>query len=293
MPPPSEPLLVIVGPTASGKTELALSIAEGSDGEIVSADSVQVYRGFDIGSGKPSEQERHRIPHHLIDCADPLDAMDAARWAALADSAIADIRARNKTPIICGGTFLWVRALLYGLAPAPPADPDVRRRHESVVESRGRPALHAELSSVDPATASRLSPNDFVRVSRALEVYELTGTPMSKWQTEHGFRTTRHDFRLVGIGRSREDLNARIAARVRAMLDAGWIDEVRGLVSRGYRGARAMNAVGYRQIAEAVDSGDVRPDALFETIDRATRIFARRQRTWLRDQPVEWLDPQP
>lgn len=291
MPAAAGSLLVIVGPTASGKTELALRIAEDQNAEIVSADSVQIYREFDVGSGKPTAEERARVPHHLIDWADPLESMDAARWASLAESTIAEIRARGKTPIICGGTFLWVRALLYGLAPAPPADVEVRTRHEALVQAKGRPALHAELTDVDPESASRLSPNDFVRVSRALEVYELTGTKMSAWQEQHGFRTPRHDAKLVGIRRSRDELNARIAARVRAMLGARWIEEVERLLARGYRDARAMKAVGYRQIVEALDAGDAEPEALFERIDRATRIFARRQRTWLREQTVEWVEP--
>src|SRR5690606_7036261 len=166
----SAPLLVIVGPTASGKTELAVQVAEASNGEIVSADSVQVYRGFDIGSGKPSAEQRRRAPHHLIDVCDPLDAMDAARWAALAEASISDIVSRGRRPIVCGGTYLWVRALIFGLAAAPPGDPTLRAQHRALVDAEGRAALHARLAAADPQAAARLSPNDFVRVSRALEV---------------------------------------------------------------------------------------------------------------------------
>lgn len=287
------PLLVVVGPTASGKTDLAIRLAEASNGEIVSADSVQVYRHFDIGSGKPNADERSRARHHLVDVCDPLESIDAAQWAARADRAIADIRARGKVPILCGGTFLWIRALLYGLASAPPADEALRNRHRALADERGRDALHAELALADAESAARLNPNDFVRVSRALEVYELTGKPMSEWQKEHGFRERRFDARLVGLGvaQDRERLDERIRARVRSMLDGGWLDEVRDLLGRGFGDARAMAAVGYRQVREAVDSREESAESaeLRSAIVRATRIFARRQRTWLRDEPVRWL----
>ncbi|HMR06866.1 MAG TPA: tRNA (adenosine(37)-N6)-dimethylallyltransferase MiaA, partial [Polyangiaceae bacterium] len=179
-------LLVVVGPTASGKTELALKMAQRLHGEIVSADSVQVYRHFDIGSGKPSADEQARATHHLVDIVDPTDSMDAAAWAARADAAIRDIRARGRVPIVCGGTFLWVKALLRGLSPAPRGDETLRAAHRAIAEAEGRSALHARLAQVDAASAERLNPNDFVRVSRALEVFELSGKPMSQWQAEHG-----------------------------------------------------------------------------------------------------------
>lgn len=292
-PAASVPLLVVVGPTATGKTELAVELAERLGGEIVSADSVQVYRAFVAGTGKPSTAERARAEHHLIDVVDPLEPVDAARFAELAEAALADIRARGKRPIVCGGTFLWVRALVFGLAAAPPADPAIRARHRALVDAEGRPALHAALAAVDPVAAARLSPNDFVRVSRALEVYELTGAPLSELQASHGFKTPRHRARLLGVRRDPAELDERIAARVRAMLRAGWVDEVRALLDAGYATARAMGSVGYRQIHDAIRTGaSLDDDALFDPIRRATRIFARRQRTWLRDEDVEWLEPQ-
>jgi len=196
-------------------------------------------------------------------------------------------------PIVCGGTFLWVRALLYGLASAPAADPAIRRRHAARATSEGRAALHAELARVDPESAARLSPNDFVRVSRALEVWEQSGVPLSRWQAEHGFREARYRADLVGIAWPGPELDRRIRERTARMLEAGWVDEVRGLLAAGYAEARAMRSVGYRQVAEAL-AGETLPgeSELCDRIVRATRVFARRQRTWLRDEPVRWLSPE-
>ena len=289
-PPAPDELLVVVGPTASGKTELAVRLAERFGGEVVGADSVQVYRGFDVGSGKPTAEERGRAPHHLVDVADPLEPFDAQRFAALADQAIADIRARGRVPIVCGGTYLWVRALVRGLAPAPPADPAVRARHAEIAAAEGRAALHAKLAGVDPESAARLAPNDFVRVSRALEVWELSGKPQSAWFAEHGFRATRHAARLLGVQRAREEIDRRIEARTERWLAEGWVDEVRGLVAGGYGEARAMGSVGYRQIQEHL-AGAIPAEDLAGAIVRATRVFVRRQRTWLRDEPVAWVTP--
>jgi tRNA dimethylallyltransferase len=280
----------VVGPTASGKTELAIELCERVGGEIVSADSVQVYRHFEIGTGKPDSSERARARHHLIDVIEPAEAMDAARFAELADSAITDIRARGRRPIVCGGTFLWVRALLFGLAPAPPGDPTVRQRHAELVERSGRAALHAELARVDESSARRLAPNDFVRVSRALEVFELTGVPLSRFQAQHGFREARHRARLVGVQREREEHDQRIAERCERMLDAGLIDEVRSLLARGFGASRAMGSVGYKQVTEALSrGGPIARAELHARMVSATRVFARRQRTWLRDEPVLWV----
>jgi tRNA dimethylallyltransferase len=253
---------------------------------------MQIYRGFDIGTGKPSARERELTPHHLLDVADPLETWDAARWAEQAAELVGELRARGKVPIVCGGSFLWVRALIYGLVEAPRGDEALRARHRELAEQSGRAALHARLAEVDPPSAARLSPNDFVRVSRALEVFELTGVPMSQVQAQHGFREQRFPARLLGVERSRPELDQLIAERVRTMLAAGWVAEVEGLLARGYGSARAMASVGYRQISDALRTGAASNEtALAEAIVRATRVFARRQRTWLRDQPVEWLSP--
>src|SRR3954468_12049795 len=283
-------LWVVVGPTASGKTSLAIELCESYGGEIVSADSVQVYRHFEIGTGKPSNEERARARHHLIDVIEPSEPMDAARFAELAELAMADIRARGKRPIVCGGTFLWVRALIHGLVPAPPADPALRARHQARVAEVGRGGLHEDLARVDPEAARRLAPNDFVRVSRALEVHELTGVRMTDWQAAHGFKTSRDAARLLGVQRGKDELDQRILARCKAMLAAGWLEEGRQMLARGFGATRPFASVGYKQIALALESDGAIDEAALElSIFRATRIFARRQRTWLRDQPIEWL----
>lgn len=281
-------LLCIVGPTASGKTDLAMAVAERVDGEIVSADSVQVYRGFDIGSGKPNAEERARAPHHVIDVLDPKDLIDAAAYSKLAEAAIADIRSRGKLPILCGGTYFWVRALVLGLVDAPPGDADIRARHRALVDEKGRNALHDELARVDPTSASRLHPNDVVRVSRALEIYELSGRKMSDWHAEHGFRQRRMDHVLVAPSVTPDQLTERIAARVDKWLASGWIEEVKALLDAGHRDSRAMSSVGYAEVRSFIDATLPR-ESLRDAIVQSTRIFARRQRTWLRSAPVEWL----
>ena len=284
----SDNLLTIVGPTASGKTSLAVALAEKLGGEIVSADSVQIYRGFDAGSGKPSAEELARAPHHLLSALDPLDPVDAAGWAELAVRHIAEIRARGRVPIVCGGTFLWIKVLRFGLAGAPAASERVRGEHRMIAESEGRAALHARLDAVDPEMAARLHPNDFVRVSRALEVYELSGKVLSAWQREHAFARVRHPARLVAVGHDPATLTERIRSRVASWLAHGWIEEVEALLARGYGASRAMGSVGYAQVS-AMLKGELSRAEIEEAIVRATRVFARRQRTWLRDADVTWL----
>lgn len=285
-------LIAIAGPTASGKSDLAMELCARVNGEIISADSVQIYRGFDIGSGKPTAAEQARVRHHLIDVLDPLDAVDAAQFAAMGDAAIKDIRLRKKRPIVCGGTFLWQKALLFGLSVAPPANAEIRERHRAEAERHGRPALHDRLRAVDPISATRLHPNDLVRVSRALEVFELSGIPLSTGHAEHALAAPRYDARIFAINRTTEDLTARIEGRVKTWLESGWIEETKALLERGYGEARAMGSVGYREIRTYLGGGLPRDD-LAPTIVRGTRVFARRQRTWLRSAEVECLGVQP
>lgn len=283
-----EVLVCVVGPTASGKSALAAALAQKYDGEIISADSVQVYRGFDIGSAKPTAEEQRAIPHHVIDIADPMDHIDARAFIALADKAIADCVARKKRPIVCGGTFLWVKALLFGLAEAPPGDAALREQYKHVFDVEGAEALHAQLRAVDPEAADRLHPNDFVRVSRALEVHAQSGRSLSSIQAAHKFQTPRYNARLVGIAHTPDELTVRIQARVDAwMQDDAFLDEVRALINNGFAGARAMGSVGYKEAALYL-KGELSREALVEEMVRATRIFARRQRTWLNSEEVLW-----
>jgi tRNA dimethylallyltransferase len=288
----SDPLLVIVGPTGSGKSELGLRLAQQVGGEIVSADSVQVYRHFDIGSGKLPEPERRGIPHHGIDVFEPEAEVDASRFAELADAWITDIRARGRVPIVCGGTYLWIRALVHGLVPAPGKNEAIRERHRHIVETEGRSALHALLVPVDPRAAARLNPNDTVRVSRALEVYELLGRPLSELHEEHAFATERYLPLYVGIEHG-ASLDGRFEARVDAMLDQGFVQEVRDLCAAGYGASRPMKSVGYRQVRALLELEPTpQREAVAREVVRAMRVFARRQRTWLKGRKVTWLTPE-
>ncbi len=284
-------LLCFVGPTASGKTELAIQVAERVGGEILSIDSVQVYRHFDIGSGKATPEERARAPHHLLDLYDPHSYVDAIEFAKLAQETILSVRARNRVPILCGGTFFWMRTILFGLVAAPKGDPVLRDKHRAIF-ANDRAALHDELRKVDPASAERLHPNDLVRVSRALEVFELSGTPLSALQKEHGFQTPLHDAALYGIRWTPEELTLRIEARARQWISNGWLDEIAKLRAMGFASTRAMQSVGYKQANEFLEGGGLSNgshDALIESVVRATRIFARRQRTWLGHENTTWV----
>ena len=279
-------ILVVGGVTASGKTGAAIAIAERFGGELVGADSVQVYRGFDIGSAKPGPEELDRARHHLIDVVDPDVEIDAAGYADLADEAIRDITSRGRLPIVVGGTGLWLRALLRGLVDLPPVDPEIRARLGAEADARGAPAMHARLGQVDPIAQRRIHPNDRLRILRALEVFEQTGTPLGALHDEHALGAPRYDALTFVLDRPREELHLRLKARIRAMLDRGWVDEVRSLLAKWGPDARAMGSVGYREVKAHVLEGV----ALEETerlAYKSTRIYARRQRTWFRSEPGE------
>lgn len=283
-----EPLLVIAGPTATGKTAAAIEAARHFDGELIGADSVQVYRGFDIGSAKPTAEELAGITHHLIDVIDPDEDIDAADYAARADRAIAAVRGRDRLPIVVGGTGLWIRALLRGLVDLPPVDTVLRQKLEAVVESEGAPSLHARLAEVDPVTADAVHPNDALRIVRALEVYEQTGTPLGTLRSEHALGEPRYRTVFVVLDMDREAHAAAIEARAQHMMDEGWIDEVRALRARWGDEIRPFGSVGYREVLAHVR--DTIPfDETLRRIRRSTRIYARRQRTWFRGEPgVSW-----
>jgi tRNA dimethylallyltransferase len=277
---------VLLGPTASGKSRLAMALALQHPIEIVSVDSVQVYRGMDIGTAKPSAAEREAVPHHLIDLVDPTEAYSAGRFRQDAVRAIAEILARGRIPLLVGGTMLYYRALAAGIDALPAADPGVRAHIDADAAARGWPALHAELARVDPQAAARLQPGDAQRIQRALEVWRLTGKPISALQSG---RTPELPFDLQAFALAPEDraqLHARIAARFDAMLKAGLVDELRSLRKRFALSAQlpAMRAVGYRQAWRFLE-GEITAPELRESGIAATRQLAKRQITWLRSLP--------
>jgi tRNA dimethylallyltransferase len=283
------PLLVITGPTASGKTALALELARRFRGELIGADSVQVYRGFDIGSSKPSPEELGDIRHHLLDVRDADQPLDAAEFAALADAAIAEVRARGHVPIVVGGSGLWLRALLRGLVQLPPVDPTLRAKLDAEAREQGAPQLHARLQAIDPQAAQDIHPHDRLRIVRALEVFAQTGTPLGALRAAHALGQPRYEILRIVLEVEPEELTRRIEARTEQMLQRGLIDEVRGLLARHPRDARALGAVGYREVVEHLLDG-VSLEETARKINQSTRIYARRQRTWLNNEPGEfWL----
>ena len=277
---------MIVGPTGAGKTRLSLALAERVGGEVVSADSQQVYTGMDIGTGKVTAAERARVPHHLLDVVAPDEEMTAARFIDLADAAIADVAARGKPVIVCGGTGLYVRALLLGLFAGPPASPEIRAELTEYAREHGTAALHAELTRIDPAAAAKIDPNDAKRVIRALEVFRLTGEPMSVHQAKHDHRSIplRYPVRLVGVNPEREALYRTIDARVDQMIAEGLEAEVAALRARGYQPPmRSQQAIGYAELHEVAEQRLDRARAI-ELIKRNSRHYARRQVSWYRAQ---------
>ena len=286
------PAVLVLGPTAAGKSAVALALAARFGGEIVSADSAQVYRGMDIGTAKPDAATRARVPHHLIDLIDPTEAYSAARFRLDALAAIAAIRARGRVPIVAGGTMLYVKALREGLSALPAADHSLRTRIDAQAASAGWPAMHAALARVDPATAARLAPTDSQRIQRALEVHALTGRPLSALQgAREGHDTVGPTVVVALAPGDRARLHAAIARRFDAMLDAGFVDEVRALRGRyALRpGMPSMRCVGYRQVLEHLEG---RGDAalMCERAIAATRQLAKRQLTWMRAMDFEPIE---
>jgi tRNA dimethylallyltransferase len=283
---PAPAALCLAGPTASGKTAVALALAQRLPLEIVSVDSALVYRGMDIGTAKPTVAELAAVPHHLIDILDPAQAYSAARFVADAQQRVAEIRARGRVPLLVGGTMLYFKALREGLDRMPPADATLRAEIDSEAAAQGWPAMHAALAQVDPATAARLAPTDAQRIQRALEVWRLTGRPLSAWHqgaARAAAPPAAASWPLVSLEpQSRAWLHARIEARFDAMLAAGLVDEVRALRARGdlHLGLPSMRCVGYRQAWQALESG--RLDDLRAAGLAATRQLAKRQLTWLR-----------
>jgi tRNA dimethylallyltransferase len=289
---PQLPLLVIMGPTGSGKSELALQVAEAIGGEIISADAFAVYRGLDIGTDKPSLDARRRVRHHLVDVADPHQRFSAGHFVAAATSAIDDIRSRGAAPIVAGGTHFYVRALLLGLFESPAGDASLRAR--LAAEWDADPARTANrLRAVDPAAAARIGAGDRQRVLRALEVWELTGVPISEHWRRHQSRLSYRAL-LAAPHRERRDLYARIDLRVVDMFSRGLEEEVTRILASGVpASAHALKAIGYTQVVQMLAGGGDRPTAIEQT-KQASRRLAKRQLTWLRslrEGALEWVAP--
>ncbi|MGC4095811.1 MAG: tRNA (adenosine(37)-N6)-dimethylallyltransferase MiaA [Nitrospira sp.] len=284
------PLVALLGPTAVGKSRIAIAVAKHFDTDVLAADSRQVYRGMDIGTDKPTPQERQNVPHRLIDLADPRDTFNAGRYRQAAMVEIERLYGIGRLPFIVGGTGLYIRTLVRGLCPAPPADPQVRAELKKMKDEQGREGLYAELLRVDPATAARLHRNDESKVMRALEVYRLSGRPLSAVQAEHGFQDTPFATLLIGLDRTKETLYRRIEERIDWQLTHGMVEETRLLLDQGYgRELGSMTALGYCQVGEYL-ANECDYAEMVRRFKRDTRRFAKRQMTWFRSEAgVEWL----
>jgi len=286
------PIFVIAGPTATGKTDLAVAAAQALDAEIVGADSMQVYRHMNIGTATPTLDELRGIPHHMIDIVNPDETYDVAAYIAQADKVITRIAAGGRRVLLVGGTGLYIRVLLHGLQAGPPPDPVLRDEITAKAKELGWPALHMELADLDPETARRLHPNDGVRILRALEVVRQSGVPISRWQDDHAFEEDRYQAAIVGLDQPRDLLHARINDRVDGMIRGGFASEVESLIEAGYPSSlKPMQALGYKRLCEHM-AGDLSMDEAIEKTKTDTRRLARRQRKWFNREPgLEWIDP--
>jgi tRNA dimethylallyltransferase len=285
-------IVIILGATAVGKSAVALRLAEIVNGEIVNADSQQVYRHMDIGTGKPSKADRERVQHHLIDIVAPNEEFNAALFRRLATDSIRQIHARERKVIVCGGTGLYLRALTHGLFEGPGQDPDVRNSLEQEIANSGLGILYERLEKIDPTVGATIHRNDRQRIIRALEVYQLTGRPLSAWQKEHGFQEDPFDILKIGLLRERAELYDLINLRSERIIEDGLLEEVRGLVKRGFDlDLKPLRSVGYRQMGQVLRGTQSMDDAV-EEMKQETRRLAKRQLTWFRrDEEVCWFHP--
>jgi len=288
---PAIKILIICGPTASGKSELALRLAHALNAEIVNADSMQIYRGLDIGTAKPSPSQQSEIRHHLIDVAAPDQPFSAADFSAAADAAIQNIISRGKRVIVVGGTGLYIRALVKGLVDSPSGAGEIRQTLQDEAGRVGNDAMLERLRQVDPELAASLHPNNLVRIIRALEVHRLTGVPLSCYQKEHAFATQRYDTLSLGTSVDRALLYERIDARVDLMLASGLLNEVRGLLATGFsRDLKSMRSIGYKEVASHL-GGELSAAEMSRLIKLNTRHYAKRQLTWFKADPdIMWFE---
>jgi tRNA dimethylallyltransferase len=281
----------IVGPTGSGKTAIAMMLAERLGAEIVNADSRQLYTGMDVGTAKPSAEQRRRVPHHLIDVRAPDEPLDVAEFVAMARAAIVDSARRGRRVLVVGGSGFYLRALRGGIFNGPAASPEIRREFEQVAAEQGIPFLHDELMRIDPPAASRIQRGDLYRIVRALEVHRITGIPISVHQERHRFADREFDILTIALEVPRAQLYENINQRFDAMIAEGFVDEVRRLLAAGYSPERPpLSTIGYREIAAFV-RGETTLAAAVDLAKRKTRQFAKRQMTWFRHEPeVTWVD---
>ena len=290
---PSKPKVIIVcGPTGIGKTSFAIQLAKSFGGEIIGADSMQIYRHMDIGTAKPTPAERSMVRHHMLDIVDPDEPFDAESYASLSLSIVTTLQDKQVLPFVVGGTGLYIKSLIFGLFDARPADEQVRLRLKQEAEEEGTGSLLQRLMRVDPVTARKLHVNDTYRITRALEVYETTGIPISDYRQRHRFQESRLTTLKFGLHMNREQLYDRIDERVERMIDAGFLDEVRHLRAAGYSGElKSMQSIGYRHLVDFLDGRLAWPETI-RTLKRDTRRYAKRQMTWFKaDNEVVWVDP--
>jgi tRNA dimethylallyltransferase len=286
-------VVIVLGPTAVGKSDLVFELAGELSAEIINADSQLVYRGMDIGTAKPSKEQRDRIRHHLIDVVDPDDEFNVGRFRALATACIHDMRERHKQPLVCGGTGLYLKALTRGLFLGPAQSPQIREVLHSEFRRNGLGALYQRLEQIDPAATSWIHPHDGQRIVRALEVYELTGKPISEWQKEHSFSERPFQTLKVGLLRERGELYERVNQRCERMIEAGLVEEVKSLLDKGYGlDLKPLQSVGYKQVGLFLTGRMGFADAVF-LMKRDTRRLAKRQLTWFRgDNEIQWFHPE-
>ncbi|XPS84289.1 MiaA: tRNA delta(2)-isopentenylpyrophosphate transferase [Desulfosarcina variabilis str. Montpellier] len=291
-PLPKKKIVIICGPTGAGKTGFAIDLARRFGAEIIGADSMQIYRYMDIGTAKPTASEQAAAVHHLIDVVDPDEDFDAAAYATMATTIIKKVIARGNIPLVVGGTGFYIKALLYGLFERGGADETIREQLNQRAETEGSAALHRQLTRIDPASAARIHVNDTYRIVRALEVHAVTGEPLSVFQKRHGFCEPRFDALEIGLAWPRPVLYDRINRRVDAMMDQGFLEEVRQLLARGYhRHLKSMQSLGYRHLTGVV-MGDLTMESAVTTLKRDHRRYAKRQLTWFHARPfVHWLYP--
>lgn len=286
-------VIAIMGPTAVGKTWLVSQLTKDLGGEIVNADSVQIYRFMDIGTAKPTMADRAEVAHHLVDIVDPDHDFDASRYSQLAREVIANLARQGKPAIVVGGTGLYLKAIFHGLFPGAPSDQLVRQRLRREAEKKGGAELYRRLQRIDPITAQRVHPHDLFRIIRALEVWECKGQPISALQSDHNFKDRPFLPLKIGLRRPRPELYERINRRVEEMMAQGLLEEVRALLSRGYGpNLKSLQALGYRHMVQHLINGVDISEAV-RTMKRDTRRYAKRQMTWFRrDQEINWFHPQ-